>query len=728
MPPRDPNLASLWSEVDRYSSPVQTAIAAPAIPYRNAPRNRPPPRQMRPAEQRAMDPNAGVRRQAMGQLERRAGADLATMPRTPRGNQFAEAGSMALEATGLPQVRRGAETLGDVAQAPYQPNAPMRALSGAGELGLGVLGAATFGEVGAMRPRPTAPPRSPARFDDTLARSPFPTPPDPSPPLTRPPTDIAPNGMPIRPPQPFRNSLRGGNDDLAEAAGMRPTQTPDAGQSGAGNDDWVTIGYRGLTQPFDGEVRPAQSGLHGPGVYINDSPDIAGVHGEYVYPVQVRRNAAFGSDFVSASRERGDVGFRMGRDRVIFDPANMRMGERYAPNAPDVGNGLAVSRERIELPRAGGAYGDGNFTVLKNPTAEQLSAFAREDALADRGMRRRFEADERSGVDPLQYQELRYVSDVDGNIYVLSGNSVEHKHATDGLRARGINVGSGMRGDNAGLIQYRDGQWAYNRGTRIVKPGPFAESETVLEPIDYGYPRTQRQAVSPEQMAEELGVSVETARGLLARRAPNAPARGNTTPKPSDGQAMQAPTLGPTGPDRNLGRGIFGPQQRPGIRDMQPEGIYASQSRRIPIGKHGVMQIEQAPRGADDVNSVRSVEWGWKDKDGMGRMDAEFAPQSRREIANTFDEAATALRREITRSFPARYRFDPASNGHARRYSRDLQRLIKGTGYRLVDGGDVAKYGFEIEPTAEAYARYLLPRTSLAGAGLGGGYAAIRNK
>jgi hypothetical protein len=46
--------------------------------------------------------------------------------------------------------------------------------------------------------------------------------PDPSPPLTRPPTQIAPNGMPIRPPQPFRNSLRGGNDDLAEAAAMKP--------------------------------------------------------------------------------------------------------------------------------------------------------------------------------------------------------------------------------------------------------------------------------------------------------------------------------------------------------------------------------------------------------------------------------------------------------------------------------------------------------------------------
>jgi len=507
-----------------------------------------------------------------------------------------------------------------------------------------------------------------ALFDDTLARSPFPTPPDPSPPLTRPPTDIAPNGMPIRPPQPFRNSLRGGNDDLAEAAGMRPTQTPDAGQSGAGNDDWVTIGYRGLTQPFDGEVRPAQSGLHGPGVYINDSPDIAGVHGEYVYPVQVRRNAAFGSDFVSASRERGDVGFRMGRDRVIFDPANMRMGERYAPNAPDVGN-------------AGG----GNAYI---------------DTLRAEG----FDTD---------------------NLYYHGGPAgIENFQVS----AKGeFGPGTYITRNRALAEHYANGGEVYPVYVRGSLQ-PMTKEEFYRSPNRSGGAGIYRSDVDPIAINTDQGVVFDPTNVRHAAPRPNAPARGNTTPKPSDGQAMQAPTLGPTGPDRNLGRGIFGPQQRPGIRDMQPEGIYASQSRRIPIGKHGVMQIEQAPRGADDVNSVRSVEWGWKDKDGMGRMDAEFAPQSRREIANTFDEAATALRREITRSFPARYRFDPASNGHARRYSRDLQRLIKGTGYRLVDGGDVAKYGFEIEPTAEAYARYLLPRTSLAGAGLGGGYAAIRNK
>lgn len=40
--------------------------------------------------------------------------------------------------------------------------------------------------------------------------------------ITRPPTEIAPNGMPIAPPRPFRNSLRGGSSDLMDAAGMQP--------------------------------------------------------------------------------------------------------------------------------------------------------------------------------------------------------------------------------------------------------------------------------------------------------------------------------------------------------------------------------------------------------------------------------------------------------------------------------------------------------------------------
>jgi len=270
-----------------------------------------------------MDPNAGVRRQAMGQLERRAGADLATMPRIPRGNQFAEAGEMALEGTGLPSVRRGAETLTGVARNPSQPNAPMRALGGLGELGLGVASAATIGEFGGVRPRGRvpmqAPPRMPAapaapqsdpealslarswidsfgggpsaearaievmtehmqearnpawrqRLADAIdsvgsrayvqgERTSFSqrvedawpeiyggaAAPDPSPPLTRPPTQIAPNGMPIRPPQPFRNSLRGGNDDLAEAASFG--RAPDVGNAGGGR-----VAYRGLNRPYD---------------------------------------------------------------------------------------------------------------------------------------------------------------------------------------------------------------------------------------------------------------------------------------------------------------------------------------------------------------------------------------------------------------------------------------------------------------------------------------------
>jgi len=459
-----------------------------------------------------MDPNAGVRRQAMGQLERRAAADLPTMPRIPRGNQFAEAGEMALEGTGLPSVRRGAETLTGVARNPSQPNAPMRALGGLGELGLGVASAATIGEFGGVRPRGRvpmreAPPRVPpprrafddpntftgriwnrilddiSVADDTRAyrpeartpRPPTPAPPavrefsddeftrmaseaqralqrgqlddylndlgnvhpditeelryrawsgnvtgsgpgrqasneiasalnrrideltpppsdpealslarswidsfgggpsaearaievmtehmqearnpawrqrladaidsvgsrayvqgertsfsqrvedawpdiyggaaapDPSPPLTRPPTQIAPNGMPIRPPQPFRNSLRGGNDDLAEAASFG--RAPDVGNAGGP----FTVG---MTRPAPNVTQT--TGLREHGILWQEFGDFRSVnHTNLATPDQGK---GFGSEMY---RRSVDEALAQGRifasDSNVSDAAN----------------------------------------------------------------------------------------------------------------------------------------------------------------------------------------------------------------------------------------------------------------------------------------------------------------------------------------------------------------------------------------------------------------------
>lgn len=288
-------------------SPLQTAIQGGPIPYRNATRPRPMPRQMRPVEQRAADSNAGVRRQALAEYDRRGAADMRTAPRAP-SNQFAAAGQMALEGTGLPSVRRGAETLTSVARAPYAPDAINRTWSGLGELGMGVAGAATFGEFGAMRPRSApVPPRSPAnlnRFDDIVRERPWPiqsanegvaddffmppeqaapqqrslltqrrrnifgvVPPEPMPRLTPPPREIAPNGMPIRPTEPFRNSMRGGSEDLADAAGMRTPnprwsasiRDPESGQIYSGPDHFAAI-----ESAPDEIIRQRLEALYGP--------------------------------------------------------------------------------------------------------------------------------------------------------------------------------------------------------------------------------------------------------------------------------------------------------------------------------------------------------------------------------------------------------------------------------------------------------------------------------
>jgi hypothetical protein len=126
-------------------------------------------------------------------------------------NQIAEAGMAALETTGAPSFARGVRSI--------QANEPGRAAGEFALAGLGLLGTATLpfgGGARAAPPRipriqqampeavealPNAPPRLPGRATDGSV-------------------------LPIRPPEPIRQSLVGGSDDLREAAGMRPNAAP----------------------------------------------------------------------------------------------------------------------------------------------------------------------------------------------------------------------------------------------------------------------------------------------------------------------------------------------------------------------------------------------------------------------------------------------------------------------------------------------------------------------
>jgi hypothetical protein len=122
---------------------------------------------------------------------------------TPPGTYL---GQDALEMTGLPSVARGIGHLRD--QEPGQA-LPELALGG-----LGVFGMVAGG--GARTPRARPPMRA------ALPELPTEAPRLPNAPARLPGRATDGSVLPIRPPQPIRQSMVGGSDDLAEAAAMRP--------------------------------------------------------------------------------------------------------------------------------------------------------------------------------------------------------------------------------------------------------------------------------------------------------------------------------------------------------------------------------------------------------------------------------------------------------------------------------------------------------------------------
>jgi len=219
---------------------------------------RPLPRQMRPPAQRANDPRLAQseRDRALRQFDRSNAANVDTYQRQAfdQRNQAAEAASMAAESTGLPAIRRAGSDLtrwGAYTAGTEQGNDDLA--SGALKLGAGSLGVLGMAGMvprapmrGALRPPVTAPEVAPPR-------------------ITRPPTEIAPNGMPIAPPRPFRNSLRGGSSDLMDAAGMMapprtarpPAQAPDAGGGRGGQRPTYTA-----EQILGRQPTPEEAALH----------------------------------------------------------------------------------------------------------------------------------------------------------------------------------------------------------------------------------------------------------------------------------------------------------------------------------------------------------------------------------------------------------------------------------------------------------------------------------
>lgn len=191
---------------------------------------------------------------------------------------------MANEFNRPPEMYRGERVLGpflEMTGAPSLVRSYARARDGDpwGSASEAAMGALAIGGVrGAMRePIPAARPAPPMATpwpDDmfgALPREPMPRPPSPEPRLPGRASDGS--VLPVAPSRPFTNSLRGGSDDLSEAAGMR--------SSGALSER--TYDFNHADQDFQVRITPSEElGDGGMAVYLarNDGGDPFSVRGD----------------------------------------------------------------------------------------------------------------------------------------------------------------------------------------------------------------------------------------------------------------------------------------------------------------------------------------------------------------------------------------------------------------------------------------------------------------
>ena len=170
-------------------------------------------------------------------------------------------------------------------------------------------------------------------------------------PIRPPPREIGANGLPVRPPEPFRNSMRGGSEDLREAARPRTQQPRPDGGAARGEHDAYLEGLR--AEGFDVE-RPFYHGTDRDfsefdlsrvgdnfgdrsfGVSLTPDPaeawrysgrsggasNIRPVFARYRNPLVFNaENARVGNESIDAAARRGDL-------RKLVDEASAR-GEPY---------------------------------------------------------------------------------------------------------------------------------------------------------------------------------------------------------------------------------------------------------------------------------------------------------------------------------------------------------------------------------------------------------------
>lgn len=81
--------------------------------------------------------------------------------------------------------------------------------------------------------------------------------------------EVGAGGLPVSPSQPFRNSLRGGSDDLMEAARPKGLLS-----RAAADEEWIPV-YRGLEEPWDGQFRAGEKNWYPETVSTSRTTDAA---------------------------------------------------------------------------------------------------------------------------------------------------------------------------------------------------------------------------------------------------------------------------------------------------------------------------------------------------------------------------------------------------------------------------------------------------------------------
>lgn len=446
---------------------------------------RPRPRTMRSPEERARDPNAGVSAQARqqqqaayneaqrtGALQGRLGVQEAYQPALNPDtglNQAQGALLMHLEPTGAPALVRGYRSIEQ--GRPWQESAGELAMGGLGLLGMG-------GVAGSARPRPQLPPRGALSTSDLPTRLP-----------ANPPREIGAGGLPIRPSEPFRNSLRGGSDDLREAARRPDPAGLPSLRTATQREDWAAQNVK----PNRGyEFRGPQDSRYG--VTIEDTPQGAQISLESRTPdtTQYGRQQRYNAGEARSIFERAMAGVEVdmatrGRSQYVLSippglrPQHRRIFEAMAERQARANGwpGYALERNtagdmvlrRIDeaspssgaeqTGRAAQASGEtldwlGNDRLIRNPTEADLTRLAE---LGD---------------------EMKYVMDTDGNVYAFSAADAHHNNAMRALRDNGVTVRSLGPGaevtdpDAAGFIwRNKDGSFAHE-DANMRESGPYS--------------------------------------------------------------------------------------------------------------------------------------------------------------------------------------------------------------------------------------------------------------